>query len=119
MQLIQVAFEGDGFVVFGGVFEVGEVEVFSDDGVVVFFDDGAAGAGEPVRGEFPVWVWFVVDVQGDISCPVFVVFSISDGSRCVVGVGSLVLWEGLVCEFLFVGCICFVGFGFRAKEPKK
>ena len=49
----------------------------------------------------------------------FVVFSISDGSRCVVGVVSLLLGEGLVRAFLFVGCIGFVGFGFRVKEPNK
>ena len=88
MQFVQVAFEGDGFVVFGGVCEVGEVEVFSDDGVVVFFDDGAADVGEPVLGEFPVWVWFVVDAQGDVSCPVFVAdFQVGEFA-CVGEVGG-------------------------------
>ena len=88
MQFVQVAFEGDGFVVFGGVFEISEVEVFSDDGVVVFFDNGVSHAFEPVVGEFPVWVWFVVDAQGDVSCPVFVAdFQVGEFS-CVGEVGG-------------------------------
>lgn len=49
----------------------------------------------------------------------FVVFSISDGSRWVVGVVSSVLGEELVYVFLFVDCIGFVGFGFRVRESKK
>lgn len=52
------------------------------------FDDGAAGAGEPVRGEFPVWVWLVVDAQGDVSCPVFIAdFQVGEFS-CVGEVGD-------------------------------
>ena len=49
----------------------------------------------------------------------FVVFSIVDEPRCVVGVVSLVLGEGLVRAFLFVACIGFMGFEFGVKEPKK
>lgn len=48
-----------------------------------------------------------------------VVFSISDGSRCVVGLVLLVLVRGFVSVFLFIGCIGFVVFRFRVKEPKK